>query len=262
MGSAGRGGSAAVRPLCNRVPFSRSPPCPDAELYYLIARFLQSGPCKKSAQVSGAAGRAGREGKGRDGERSREGKQKGRGRTAAGGLGLGGARRCAAGSGLTSFVCVLCVSPGAGGGAGGAPGKGRRCPARPGPSRHCGAARRGAAGAVVRPGRERGAGPAALGRPGRGLTAGSVPPPALSLPVSLPQLIPRRLDWQGKEHRRSFEDLVSPLAPAASPRPRTATLCAPPAPPDGFAPPARGRHRAGAMGARRGGEAGPGEGGA
>lgn len=26
---------------------------------------------------------------------------------------------------------------------------------------------------------------------------------------SCPQLIPRRLDWEGKEHRRSFEDLVS-----------------------------------------------------
>lgn len=26
-----------------------------------------------------------------------------------------------------------------------------------------------------------------------------------------PQLIPRRLDWEGKEHRRSFEDLVSKL---------------------------------------------------
>uniref|UniRef100_A0A8D0L5Y6 BRWD/PHIP N-terminal domain-containing protein n=1 Tax=Sphenodon punctatus TaxID=8508 RepID=A0A8D0L5Y6_SPHPU len=26
------------------------------------------------------------------------------------------------------------------------------------------------------------------------------------------QLIPRRLDWQGKEHRRSFEDLVSEVS--------------------------------------------------
>ena len=32
------------------------------------------------------------------------------------------------------------------------------------------------------------------------------PPPFL---FSRPQLIPRRLDWEGKEHRRSFEDLVS-----------------------------------------------------
>uniref|UniRef100_A0A8B9RR10 BRWD/PHIP N-terminal domain-containing protein n=1 Tax=Accipiter nisus TaxID=211598 RepID=A0A8B9RR10_9AVES len=31
----------------------------EAELYYLIARFLQSGPCKKSAQVSGETGEGG-----------------------------------------------------------------------------------------------------------------------------------------------------------------------------------------------------------
>ncbi|NWS41910.1 BRWD3 protein, partial [Probosciger aterrimus] len=41
----------------------------------------------------------------------------------------------------------------------------------------------------------------------------SAQPPSPSLlpffPVSLLQLIPRRLDWQGKEHRRSFEDLVA-----------------------------------------------------
>lgn len=35
------------------------------------------------------------------------------------------------------------------------------------------------------------------------------PPPLFF--SSGPQLIPRRLDWEGKEHRRSFEDLVSKL---------------------------------------------------
>uniref|UniRef100_A0A8C6ZUN1 BRWD/PHIP N-terminal domain-containing protein n=1 Tax=Nothoprocta perdicaria TaxID=30464 RepID=A0A8C6ZUN1_NOTPE len=30
-------------------------------------------------------------------------------------------------------------------------------------------------------------------------------------------LIPRRLDWQGKEHRRSFEDLVSAAGPLSPP---------------------------------------------
>lgn len=36
-------------------------------------------------------------------------------------------------------------------------------------------------------------------------------PPNPSFLFSGPQLIPRRLDWEGKEHRRSFEDLVSKL---------------------------------------------------
>jgi hypothetical protein len=37
-------------PLSQRLP---PPPTPSLELYYLIARFLQSGPCNKSAQVRG-----------------------------------------------------------------------------------------------------------------------------------------------------------------------------------------------------------------
>lgn len=51
------------------------------------------------------------------------------------------------------------------------------------------------------------------GRLGRGNSSLHAPfnfqPAVLFLLPTLPQLIPRRLDWQGKEHRRSFEDLVS-----------------------------------------------------
>lgn len=39
---------------CSPVPFNRFLCSASSELYYLIARFLQSGPCNKSAQVRGS----------------------------------------------------------------------------------------------------------------------------------------------------------------------------------------------------------------
>ncbi|KAK2488861.1 hypothetical protein MC885_007590, partial [Smutsia gigantea] len=83
----------------------------EAELYYLIARFLQSGPCNKSAQVRERGGALGAVGNGTNGE----------------------------------IEAVGCV----------------------------------------------------------------VPLRVLVQELEEHQLIPHRLDWEGKEHRRSFEDLVA-----------------------------------------------------
>lgn len=181
---------------------SRSPdwsPRFSAELYFLIARYLSAGPCRRAAQVSEGprAVAALRE----PGPRRRPGSR-------------GGGRRVDRGAAPAPLIARLF---------------GCRCWCRSWSSI------RSVLGGVLRVPRRPCLGAA---RPAPGSPAPAPPPPAPAplLPCAVVsrvrlgslQLLPKRLDWEGNEHNRSYEELVRLLtfpsrcfpAPAAAPPPR------------------------------------------
>lgn len=159
------------------------PPFFSAELYFLIARFLENGPCQQAAQVSAGAGPAG----------------------------LGGA---AFGSAAVVRLTVLTTTSSffilaaAGSDPRSGRERGERCgafsPLFPSPA----SAPEAALASPPPP-------PTAGGRSWGGFWGGggaALGDGKIYAFFFLPQLLPKRTDWTGKEHPRSYESLVREAA--------------------------------------------------